>query len=278
MARWAHSSPATPPSVASICGEVKSAVKLIAWLQARDRSLRTCSQADIDAWCRRCGHMPRRAHHFLTWCGTRGHTARLVIAAPPQREHRIVFGDGEHRWQLARRLLHDTSLTTGDRVAGLLILLYGQTVARIVRLTTTDVTDTGDQVALRLGRQPLTVPNPLDGLLVELAATRRGKAALGHRDDDNRWLLPAGLPGTAMHPSALAARLGRIGVPSRAGRNTALAEHAAVLPAKVLADLLGLSVTTAIRWGKLADASGDTYAAELTRRHRTTSANRSPQH
>ncbi|MDR7170493.1 hypothetical protein J2W56_004244 [Nocardia kruczakiae] len=268
-------SPASPLAVASIRGEVKSSVKLLAWLRAREQTLASCTQADIDVWCEQGGHMPRRARHFLAWCSRRGHTARLIMAAPAKSEHRAALG--ERRWQLARRLLHDDSFRTADRVSGLLILLYGQPVARIVCLTTADVTQTGDRVQLRLGRQPLTIASPLDRLLVEQVDIRRGKAALGHLDDHNQWLFPGGLPGTAMHPTALASRLRRIGVPCRAGRNTALADHAAVLPAKVLSDLLGLSVTSAIRWAKIIDASGGTYAAELNRRHPSTRTNRPPQ-
>ncbi|PPJ27840.1 hypothetical protein C5E45_16295 [Nocardia nova] len=140
-----------------------------------------------------------------------------------------------------------------------------------------NVTHPAGRVGLRLGRQSLITPDSLDGLLIELVATRRGKASLDLDGDRNRWLFPGGLPGTAIHPTTLAARLRRLGVPSRTGRNTALADHAAVLPAKVLSDLLGLSVTAAIRWGKLADISGDTCAAGLTRRRAAKPTSQQPQ-
>ncbi len=40
----------------------------------------------------------------------------------------------------------------------------------------------------------------------------------------------------------------QLGVPVRAGRNTALVDNAATVPAKLLSDLLGLSITGAVRW------------------------------
>jgi hypothetical protein len=74
------------------------------------------------------------------------------------------------------------------------------------------------------------------------------------------------LPGQALHPLPLAKRLGAVGVPGRVGRNTALIEHAATLPAAVLSDLLGISTGTATRWAALAGAGGNGYAAQIARR------------
>lgn len=50
------------------------------------------------------------------------------------------------------------------------------------------------------------------------------------------------------------------------GRNSALLGNAAVMPAKALSDLLGLSITGAERWIKLAHPSGDGYASDVIRR------------
>ncbi|NMM91732.1 hypothetical protein B2J88_46880 [Rhodococcus sp. SRB_17] len=120
-------------------------------------------------------------------------------------------------------------------------------------------------VMLRLGKQPLTVPRPLDQLLLELVTTRKGKASLGHTDE-HRWLFPGGLPGVALHPLVVSGRLAKLGIPGRIGRNTALMENAAALPAAVLSDLLGLSVSGAVQWTVLAGSTGNTYAADVARR------------
>ncbi|OYD60766.1 hypothetical protein BDB13_5647 [Rhodococcus sp. OK302] len=47
----------------------------------------------------------------------------------------------------------------------------------------------------------------------------------------------------ALHPLVVSGRLAKLGIPGRIGRNTALMENAALLPAAVLSDLLGLSVS-----------------------------------
>ncbi|MEV6527403.1 hypothetical protein AB0M43_36315 [Longispora sp. NPDC051575] len=272
---WTHlrrlrnaTGPTTPFMAASIRDEVKSVLKLLGWLRGRGQDLRGCTQADLDDWCMQAGRMPRRARQFIAWCGKNGHTRQLAIAPPRPSASPTAFDDEDTRWQLARRLLHDDAITTPDRTAGLLVLLYGQTVSRIVGLTTDHVTQADGQVRLRLGPTPMTIPGPLDHMLLRLAATRRGKAALGHTDN-HPWLFPGGLPGQPIHPLAMGNRLRALGIPARIARNTALMENAATLPAKVISDLLGLSVSGAVRWTKIAGASADEYAAEVTRRDPT---------
>ncbi|MEU4651843.1 hypothetical protein [Nocardia fluminea] len=50
--------------------------------------------------------------------------------------------------------------------------------------------------------------------------------------------------------------------------NTALMDNAAVMPTKALSDLLGLSITGAVRWSTLAGTQGNAYAAEIVARTR----------
>jgi hypothetical protein len=278
---WTHirrlriaDSPVSPYSAASIRNEVTSAIKLLGWLRARRRGLHTCTQADVDEWCLQGGSMPHRARGFVVWCVERGYMNGVVLAPRQAAGSRVVFDDQDMRWRIVRRLLHDDTLATVDRVAGLLVLLYGQMVSRIVRLTVDDISESEGHVMLRLGKWPLTVPQPLDQLLLELVVTRKGKASLGHTDE-HRWLFPGGLPGAALHPLAVSARLAKLGIPGRIGRNTALMENAAVLPAAVLSDLLGLSVDGAVQWTALAGSSGNAYAAEVA--FRNTSASRGTQ-
>jgi hypothetical protein len=269
---WVHlrrlrnrDAPATAASVASIRDEIKSSIKLLTWLHDRGQSLHTCTQADLDAWCLLGGHMPHRARQFIAWCADRRFTNAVTIPAPPASTHREVFADEHARWRIARHLLHSDTNAIADRVAGLLVLLYGQPVARIVRLTTDNITHTGNQVRLLLGRQPLTAPTPLDRLLLELLANRRDPAALG-RTVEHQWLFPGRLHGHALHPLAMGQRLKRLGIHSRIARNTALMDNAATMPAVALSELLGLSTTGAVRWTALAGSTGNAYAADLIRR------------
>ncbi|WKN60658.1 hypothetical protein HJ581_0044075 [Rhodococcus opacus] len=177
-----------------------------------------------------------------------------------------TYPDDDTRWVLARRLLHEDTLATVDRVAGLLVLLYGQMVSRIASLTIDDITATDGVVRLRLGREPLLLPSPLDVLIFELVDRRCGNASLGHTDD-HRWLFPGGMPGRPMSAAHLGKRLRAVGIAGRVSRNTALMETAATMPAKAMSELLGIGVTSATRWSELASASRADYAAEISRRH-----------
>ncbi len=61
-------------------------------------------------------------------------------------------------------------------------------------------------------------------------------------------LFPGRVPGQPIANHALTTRLNRHSISVRPARNGALAALAADLPAAILADLLGMHVTTAVRW------------------------------
>ncbi|MGH8917733.1 MAG: hypothetical protein ACRD0H_05235, partial [Actinomycetes bacterium] len=72
-----------------------------------------------------------------------------------------------------------------------------------------------------------------------------------------QWLFPGHHPGRPVHATVLAVRLRAIGVRTSTARTSALANLAAKTPAAVVADLLGISVQTAVAW---ADATARTRA------------------
>lgn len=254
----------TPGQTASIRTEVTSIVKLIAWLKDRGIDLSECTQADLDQWCLQGGRMPLRSRSFVAWCAQRRHLPPMAIPAPPARQDRHLLDD-DHRWAKARHLLHSETVDTVDRTAGLLVLLYGQSAHRIVKLTINDVVDTPQQMQLHLGTSPVSLPDTMADLVRELVDRRRGKAAVGHTDAHD-WLFPGGDPGQPLHPQSLSVRLRRIGVSVRDGRNAALMDMASTMPAKVISDLLGISVGAAAHWSTFAGSSNADYAASVVRR------------
>jgi hypothetical protein len=117
-------------------------------------------------------------------------------------------------------------------------------------------------VHLRLGPDPIRLPDPLATLTARLVQQGRHHVGIGS-PQHTRWLFPGGLPGRPLTPAQLGRRLRTLGVPAITGRRAALTELGAYLPAAVLAELLQLHPTTAVRWVR--DAGGDwaTYAASL---------------
>jgi hypothetical protein len=202
---------------------IRAAAALLAWLRDRGITLGACGQASIDQWLG-TGPSACLARDFLSWAADRGHCQHLDIPAPPQATGAAISQD--QRWALAARLLHDTTLDATHRVAGSLLLLYGQPLSRIAVLTTSQVTRHGSEVLIRLGRHDAPLPGPL-------AAT---------------WLFPGHLPGRPITPAQLGVRLRAIGIYAQTGRRAALLSLAAQLPAAVLAGPLGLHETTAAKW------------------------------
>ena len=244
--------------------EVRAAVILIAWLRNRGTTLAACTQRDIDDWLAGGSGTCYHARSFVTWAAGRGHAGDVEIPRPARNETLSQLEE-DRRWELVRRLLHDDARAVEDRVAGLLVLLYGQPLARIARLTRGQVTDSPGGVTLLLGTMPVELPEPLGGLVRRLLSHRHGRAVVG-RTSDHPWLFPGGAPGHQISTAHLKARLAAIGIHGRSGRNTALMDLAVKLPPVALARLLGIHINTAGTWAERAGGSHAAYAAQVSRR------------
>jgi len=244
--------------------QIRAAARLISWLQSTGTSLAACTQRDIDTWLATGTTSCYHARAFVAWATTRGHTRGLDIPTRA-RSDLITQIEEDHRWALARSLLHDDSHAIQDRVAGLLVLLYGQPLARIARLTRDQIILTPNQTQLALGTVPLDLPAPLDQLVRQLLDRRHGHAAVG-RTSDHPWLFPGGAPAQPISASRLSARLTSLGIRGRSGRNTALMDLATTIPAAALARLLGIHISTAGDWAERTGGSQAAYAAQVSRR------------
>lgn len=243
--------------------QVAAAVAFLDWLDHHDLTLAGCTQEHIDIWLTTGPASRRDARHFLAWTAQRGVTASVTISAPPEHDGDAL--DADDRWTIARRLLHDDSLELLDRVAGSFVLLYAQPLSRVAVVTHDQITTRDGAVSVRFGRHPIEIPGPLDGLVATLAATgRRPHTSIG-APTTSPWLFPGHLPGRPITAGRLGARLGALGIDARAARRSALIQLAAELPAPVLADSLGIKITTASDWVKTAGGDWANYAAATAR-------------
>lgn len=236
------------------------AARFLDWLRARDTPLNACTQADLDTWLNLRAR-GRRVHlaTFLDWARQR----RVIRALDVPRSRSggsVRFVADEHRWNLARRALTDDTLQVRDRVAALLLLLYGQPASRIIRLTRADLHLGQGEVHLRLGADPIVLPPPLDELIQQLP--EEGPVGMaGNLVNGDPWLFPGRRPGQPLHATSLGHRLRALGIEPRAARNTALLQLGAELPSVVLSDLLGICINTAEKWNAAAGARWTNYAA-----------------
>ncbi|MGH9090008.1 MAG: hypothetical protein ACRDZR_01295 [Acidimicrobiales bacterium] len=244
---------------------LNSAISFSEFLGRRQRDLSDCVQSDVDDWLNDGPPSAHEVSDFLDWTATRKMTPRFVV---PRTLHRGgPRTDDDTRWALVRRLLCDETIDLTDRVAGCLVLLYGQQLTRITALRRDQVTVTeSGSTRLSLGATFIEVPSPLDELIGRLLDEHRHHTAFSTPVIATPWLFPGLHPGRPFNANQLGARLRRLGIEPRAGRRGALSHLAAHLPAAVLSRVLNLTPTTAVRWVGMTGGDWNTYAAELLRR------------
>ena len=256
---------ATHGQVVAAQRNIRAAIALLGWLTARDLTLATVGQGDLEEWLASAQPTHRDdAGNFIRWA--RKHKLTRLDFAAIRWDGPTGTIDTETRWEQARWLLHDDTLKPDDRVAGLLVLLYAQHASAISQLTLGHIQASRRQVRIRLGREPVVLPEPLDALVQQLAATRRGHAAIGDQGT-SPWLFPGGQPGRPISAEQLTERLRQIGIRSGQARSAALFQLATDLPAAVLARMLGIHIAVAVAWQRASAGDWSAYAAEVSRRN-----------
>ena len=200
-----------------------------------------------------------RLRPFLAWTQRRKHLPAALTLPPTYKGKPVVPLDAEQRWSIARRLVEDDTLDPADRVAGALVVLYAQPIARIITLTTADVVDTDGQVQLRLGPDALDLPEPFATLIRLLPRRRRESSA---QQVPNPWLFAGTHAGRHLNAVALAARLGAIGIEPRRARLAAVDQLSREIPPAMLAGVLGLTPRTASNATTRAGGQWSNYPAD----------------
>jgi len=249
-------------SVEHVHKVINAAIGLLGWLAAHSRSLADATQADIDLFLASGPPSRRGARDFLRWAGRHRLCANLDIARRRDAVP-VPSADLAELARIARRLLVDDDVALVDRVAGLLVICYGQPASRIIELTVDRVGHLGDATTLRLGRTDIELPDAIAALILRLVTDRHGYAAID--SPDAGWLFPGAHPGRPLNSKQLQARLRRLGINLRAARTTVLIDFAGELAPTVIADTLGLSAGAAVRWVKAASGDWNAYAAARAR-------------
>lgn len=247
-------------AIAQAKNQLSSAITFLAWLDDHGLSLGEAGQDSIDTWATEGGPNAPCVRDFLDWAVQRKLIAACELAS--SQHHEGAPMDADTHFGLVGRLLHDDALPLSDRVAGCLVLLYGQQLSRIAVMTKDQVVVTADGVYVALGAGRAIVPEPLGGLLLKLAREGRPYVGVG-APSQQPWLFPGLYAGRPLHPATLGQRLRRLGVFTMAGRRAALLHLARHLPAAVLAELLNVGPKTAVHWMAAAGGDWSTYAAQV---------------
>ncbi|AFA71774.1 hypothetical protein GPOL_c07050 [Gordonia polyisoprenivorans VH2] len=256
---------ATYTSAAANSGRKRTrlAARLLNDLAEQGKTVDHLTQAALDQWTAGNRQRARGINGFVVWLTARGHLSNVtpyhVKPTPPSE----LGSDNEHFARITELLQEPSPFDLGDRIAGLLILLYGERLSRIRTLTTADVNVDGNTTTLTLGSHPLNLPAPLGTLIRRRATHVHGSArarVLG--DAAKSYLYPGGRPHEPIHTTTLGRRLKAIGISPRIHRNHAMFALTSDLPAAVVATQFSLTIDTA--WAAHGQRDQSDYLAART--------------
>ena len=259
--RSAARRPYTSGAGRSARSRITRALEFLAWLEQRGLTMETLQQADVDEWLATGSGIRVKIGYFLAWAHSRGLAGRLTVPSRPRGQTADLLGEDERYQQLQRCLLEET-LPNDVRVAGALVLLFGLPLTKIVRLTADLVTGRGGAIYLQLDQSPVFLPPRLAKLILLHTCLLRPLSSISRDINGVRWLFPGLMPGRPLTANTLSRKLSRHGINARPGQHTALILLASELPAPVLAQVTGMHINTAVRWGKYAERDWAAYVAE----------------
>ncbi len=220
------------------------------------KDLATLQRRGQDWYCGVCG--PRRER-----CGACGSTRPVTFRARDGQPRCGQCPPGDGRDPAA--VIAGIVAAIDPAVPAEAVVSAVQAAAAVSRLTTGHIQASGDNVSIRLGREPVALPEPLNALALQLVAVRHGHAAIGGQET-SPWLFPGGQPGRPISACQLAERLRQLGVQSGQSRSAALFQLATDLPAALLARMLGIHITVAVAWQRASAGDWMAYAADVSRR------------
>jgi hypothetical protein len=237
------------------------ALKFLVWLEERGQNLKTLRQADVDEWLSTSPTQRNSIRYFLAWAHRSGLTDRATVPLLPKTSTEVFLSESEHREQL-RRCLAEEDLPLDARVAGALVLLFGMPLSQLVRLATDHIIDRDGHTCLQLNQSPVALPPRLATIVRQHVRALHASSPRSHSVPEIRWLFPGLMPGLPITPSALGRKLIRNRIYARPSRHSAMLALAADLPVPVLAELLGIHTTTAVRWSAQAARDWTGYVAQ----------------
>lgn len=248
---------------------IRSAHRFLAWLGQRDTCLAAATQTDVEEFLSRHGQLAGTLQPFMRWTTQTRHSRQLGCH-PERRDQPKPAITADQRWQLLRRLLHDGSLDSADRVMGAIILTYAASLTKVLSIQAGDIDVTGGggtgiEVRLALGSAEVRLPPVLDQLLLQHMRRNR-LPANGSAIGTSMWLFPGAKAGQPLSHARAVVRLRQLGLHPGPGRSRALLHLASRVEAPLLAQALGIHPGTAVRWSELAGRPFSGYVARQTRR------------
>lgn len=235
------------------------ALDFLAFLREHETPPADCGQAHIDNWLTGGPTTRSLARGFIRWAMQLGHMPSIEIPYRLAKTTPIITQ--EQRLEHIQQLLKpDAALRPLERAAALLLLLYGQPLARIARMRLDQLEAGDDGVTIRFATDQLRIPEPFAAVVRTHIHDLPNSNTSAHRD--NVWLFPGAQPGQHIHQSTLMNLLRDAGIDLRGAKNAALRELVLQMPAPIVADSFNYSYTVTEQHRRNAGAQFIDYLAK----------------
>lgn len=257
LRRVAERSGLTKSAIYSARSHVNGAIRLSQWATARGITISGLTQTQLEAYLDEHPGGRNGQQGFVAWLGRTRANARITIPARESTLPEVIVADTD-RWEQIDRLLHEEQIALYARIGGLFTLLFAQPLETIVAMRTEQIVIDDGRVMVCFDTVPVEMPPGLDDLIRRHLARPSSPSIVS---TDHGWLFPGRHPGRHMVRENFRAKLVTSGIRPGQSRHAAMFALAGNIPAPVLADLVGIADTTAIRWAALAARDWSSYIA-----------------
>jgi hypothetical protein len=217
--------------------EITEVGKFLTWLAGREKTIATCTQADVDEWLAGGPTTRHTIRTFTVWTTKQRLSGKLAIDFRQARSSRLITPDDRLEW-ITRCLVGEPD-TLAYRVAAVLLLLYAQPLVRVAALRTEQIEVAPTEIRILLGRESAAIPEPFARLVRDHLAARPNLRTAN--TDGSPWLFPSTRAGRHLHPNSIMDRLRSLGIDLLGARNAALRDLVRRVPAPIVATQLGYS-------------------------------------
>lgn len=185
--------------------DITEAIKFLTWLHnAHQRTAATCTQQDVNEWLASGPTTRSKIRNLFGWAKK----ARLNISVqithqqpPPSRAL-----TQQQRLAWLKELLSGKPDSLAYRVAGILLLLYAQSLTKVAALPIDAISSTDGEIRISLGQEPIPVPKPFADMLHTHIRNRPNLRTTGGVAA-TPWLFPSSRPGRHLDPQSIMYRL-----------------------------------------------------------------------
>lgn len=238
------------------------AIDFLTWLTDHDLAFPDLTQHHLDQWQAGGPSTREIASRFLGWAIG----AKFIDPALRMTPHRrgtsakLPAADQDRALRTVITPSTGNALSPRDRLAVILVLVFGQQIEDVIQMTWDQVDLTRDPITLTIGEHPIELHPPLDESLRRLHADPAAAKTAAHAGI--RWVFPGGLPGRPVTSAHLRQQI-KVLVSTRTARLGALHELTKISPVPILAETLGYSPATIERH---ATGSAAAYAQYIAAR------------